>query len=58
MTRIIKAIDNIFMYIFFIGLLFTPLIGMFLFVWVLTLNVFAATLLSIIAQAVYIWFFW
>jgi hypothetical protein len=54
----IGSIATIIFILFFVGLLVTPLIAVFLFVWVLTLNWIAATVLGIVAEVVYLRYFW
>ena len=41
---------------FFMLLLFAPLLGVFLFVWVLTTNALIAGVLGLIAEAIYLYF--
>jgi hypothetical protein len=38
------------------GLLFAPLLGVFLFVWVLTTNIIAALIMGVIAEFIYLYF--
>jgi hypothetical protein len=40
---------------FLMGLLFAPMLGVFLFVWVLTTNVIAALILGVIAEFIYLY---
>ena len=37
---------------------FSPLIVVFVVVWVLTVNIPAAIIMAIAAQVMYLWFFW
>jgi len=39
-------------------LFFSPLIVVFVVIWVLTTSIPAALIMSIVAQAMYLWFFW
>lgn len=54
----VKVIESTFIYCMFLVILLLPLIGVFIFVWVLTLNWIAATILSVLAQVLYIKYFW
>lgn len=58
MDNLVQATEDILFYCLFLIILLLPMIGAFLFVWVLTLNWIAATVLSIIAQVLYIRYFW
>ena len=54
----LKALENLFIYCMFLVILLLPMIAIFILVWVLTLNWIAATILSIIAQVLYVRYFW
>ena len=58
MDNLVQATEDILFCCLFLIILLLPMIGAFLFVWVLTLNWIAATVLSIIAQVLYIRYFW
>jgi hypothetical protein len=53
-----KALENLFIYAIFLVILFLPGAGAFLFVWVLTTNVLASVIIAIVAQLIYVRFFW